>query len=174
MDVSMIWVDWILLAALIASILIGVLRGFTREVLGLVTWILSIAATLLLAPSATGYLESQIPTPSLRIAAAYALVFFGGLVIGAIITAIIVKLVRQSPLSGVDRAVGAGFGLVRGLLLAVVTVWLVGMTPARKDPWWGQSTLIPRLEVLTGLFERFMPEKWRSVPALPAVVKEGI
>lgn len=170
----MIWVDWILLAALIISILIGVLRGFTREILGLVTWILAIAAALLLAPVAAPFLEGQIATPSLRAAAAYALVFFAGLVVGAIATAIIVKLVRQSPLSGLDRVVGAGFGLVRGALLAIVVVWLIGLTPARNDPWWRQSTLIPRIEVASALFERLMPEQWRRAPGVPAIAKEGI
>ena len=170
----MIWVDWILLAALIASILIGVLRGFTREILGLVTWILSIVATLLLAPTAATYLETQIATPSLRTAAAYALVFFAGLVIGAVVTAIVVKIVRQSPLSSMDRAVGAGFGLVRGVLLAVVLVWLVGLTPVRQDPWWGQSTLIPRIEPMSAGFARLMPETIDRAAAMPAAVKEGI
>ena len=40
----MIWADWFLLAALVVSILIGVMRGFTREVLGLISWIVAIAA----------------------------------------------------------------------------------------------------------------------------------
>jgi membrane protein required for colicin V production len=157
----MIWVDWFLLGALLASILIGILRGFTREVFGLATWIVAIAASLVLAPTVTGYLETQIETPSLRIAAAYGLVFFGGLVLGAVVTAIVSRLVRSSPLSGVDRTVGGGFGLVRGVLLAVVLVWLVGMTPARQDPWWEQSMFIGRLEVLSGGLEQLMPEKWR-------------
>jgi membrane protein required for colicin V production len=171
----MIWVDWLLFAALVVSILIGVIRGFTREVLGLATWILSLGAALLLAPYAAVHLEPYIAVPSVRIAAAYALVFFGGLVLGAIITAIVAALVRKSPLSGVDRTVGGGFGLVRGVLIAVVAVWLVGLTPARQDPWWGQSMLIGKLEWLAGGFESLMPEDWRArlKPAAVAA-REGV
>ena len=171
----MIWVDWFLLGALLISILIGVLRGFTREVLGLATWIAAIAAALVFAPFAAGQLESHIATPSLRIAAAYGLVFFLGLLLGAIITSVISSLVRKSPLSGVDRTVGAGFGAVRGVLLAVVLVWLVGLTPARQDPWWKQSLFIDKLAWMAQGFERLMPEQWQKTLKPAAVAaKEGV
>lgn len=171
----MIWADWFLLAALIVSILIGVLRGFTREVLGLLSWILAIIAALLFAPQAAGWLEPHIATPSIRIAASYALVFFGILVLGAIVTSIVSMLVRKSPLSGVDRMVGGGFGLLRGVVIALGMVWLVGMTPARQDPWWGQSALIPRLEGVARTFDRLLPDNWQQqlTPAA-TVAKEGV
>lgn len=173
----MIWADWFLLAALVISILIGVLRGFTREVFGLASWIVAIVAALMLAPHTVGYLEPHIATPSIRIAASYALVFFAALVLGAIVTTIVSMLVRKSALSGFDRMVGGGFGLVRGVLLAVLLVWLVGMTPARKDSWWSSSMLIPHLEVLADGFKQLMPEDWRKRVA-PAgektAKKEGV
>src|SRR5690349_18638794 len=121
----MIWADWFLLAVLVVSILIGVIRGFTREVLGLVSWIVAIVASLWLGPSAIGWLEPHIATPSLRIAGAYALVFLVALLLGAVITSVVAMLVRKSALSGVDRMVGGGFGLIRGVLIGVLLVLLV-------------------------------------------------
>ncbi|HUR40851.1 MAG TPA: CvpA family protein [Verrucomicrobiae bacterium] len=170
------WADWFLIAALVISILIGVLRGFTREVLGLASWILAIIAALLLAPTAATYLEPHIDTPSMRIVASYAVVFFGALVLGAVITALVSLLVRKSVLSGVDRAIGAGFGAARGVLVAVLLVWMVGMTPARQDPWWGESALIPPLARLASGFERWMPQAWRErvAPAAATIAKEGV
>src|SRR5205085_2175834 len=106
----------------------------------------------ILAPAVAPMLDGKIAVPSLRIAASYALVFLAGLVIGGVVTAIVSSLVRKSPLSGVDRMVGGGFGAVRGLLIAVMMVWLVGMTPARQDPWWGQSLFVGRLEWLAQAF----------------------
>src|SRR5689334_21971285 len=123
MEIPMIWADWVLIAALLVSIVIGIIRGFTREILGLVTWIVAIAAALLLAPHTVGLLESWVHTPSLRIATSYAVVFFGVLVIGAIVTSIVSMVVRKSPLSGFERMVGGGFGLIRGVLVGVVMVW---------------------------------------------------
>jgi membrane protein required for colicin V production len=175
----MIWADWFLLAALVVSILIGVIRGFTREILGLISWIVAIIAALLFGPSTVGWLEPHIATPSLRIAGSYALVFLVALLVGAILTSVVSMLVRKSALSGVDRMVGGGFGLVRGLLVGGVMVWLVGLTPARQDPWWKESMFIPRLEWLAEGLRSLTPEKWRpyltpsAVPA-PAPAKEGI
>lgn len=165
----MIWVDWVLLVALAFSILVGVLRGFTREVLGLVSWIVAIVAALMFAPTVAGWLEPHISTPSLRIAASYGLVFLGGLLLGAILTAVASMLVRKSPLSGVDRMVGGGFGLLRGLLLAAVVVALVGQTPARQDNWFKQSLFIAQLEGLANALRALLPADWqqRLVPPAP-------
>lgn len=170
----MIWVDWVLLSALCISILIGVIRGFTREILGLATWILALIASLLLAPHAVQLLEHRISVPSIRIAAAYALVFFLGLVLGGVITAIVSSLVRKSPLSGVDRVIGGGFGAIRGLMIAVMMVWLVGMTPARQDPWWSQSLFVDKLQWLAQGFNRLMPQDWATRLKPATVVKEGV
>jgi membrane protein required for colicin V production len=175
----MIWADWVLLAALVASIVIGVLRGFTREFFGLISWIVAIAAALLLAPHAMGMLESYVSTPSLRIAASYAVVFFGFLVLGAIVTTVITALVRKNAqLSTIDRMVGGGFGLIRGVLIGVVMVWLVGLTPARQDPWWKESMTIPAFEWLANGFRSILPEKWArySEPAADAAdaAKKGL
>lgn len=172
----MMWADWFLLGALVISIVIGVWRGFTREVLGLLSWILAIVAALLFAPAAEGWLAAHIATPSIRIAASYAVVFFAALVVGAIVTALIAMAVRKSPLSGIDRVVGAGFGLVRGVLIGVLLVWVVGLTPARQDPWWGQSALIPPLDRLAGGFQRWLPEAWQKQvqPLAGTIVKEGV
>lgn len=175
----MIWADWVLLAALLVSIGIGVLRGFTREFFGLVSWIVAIVAALFLAPATLGWLEPHIATPSLRIAASYALVFFGFLVLGSIVTAVVSALVRKNTsLSAVDRSVGGGFGLIRGVLVCVVLVWLVGLTPARQDPWWKESRLIPPFEWLADGFRSMLPEKWQryATPAAEAAAaaREGL
>lgn len=171
----MIWVDWILIFALLVSIGIGIWRGFTREVLGLVSWIVAIAATLLLAPQTVRYLEAHIATPSLRIAAAYALVFIAMLIIGGIVTSIASALVRKSLLSGVDRMVGGGFGLLRGVLIGVLAVWLVGMTPARQDPWWKESMFVGQLDWLAQGLSAMMPSDWsKAVKPAAAAVKEGV
>lgn len=172
----MVWVDWFLLGALVVSILIGVWRGFTREILGLATWILALVAAFLLSPVAEAHLHSHIAVESVRRAAAYGIVFFVALLIGGIVTHLVSSLVRKSPLSGLDRTVGAGFGLARGVLLAVILVWLVGLTPARQDAWWKQSVLVGKLDWLAQGFEHVVPPDWQNhMKATAAVVsKEGI
>jgi membrane protein required for colicin V production len=165
----MIWVDWCLLGVLAASIVIGIFRGFVREVFGLATWIVAFVAALFLAEPASAALETHIATPSLRVVAGYALVFFAALLAGSIVTHLIAMAVRKSPLSGVDRTIGGGFGLVRGLLLALLFVWLAGKTPARQDPWWTQSLFVGRLEALAAGLGSLIPAGWGDgLKAAPA------
>jgi membrane protein required for colicin V production len=57
------------------------------------------------------------------------------------------KLVEGSGLSGSDRLLGMVFGLARGLALVTLVVLLLGFTPFRHDPWWGESRLLPNFEV---------------------------
>ncbi len=172
------WADWVLLAALLFSIVIGIIRGFTREFFGLISWVIAIVAAVFLAPTAHGWLEGQISTPSLRIAASYAVVFFAFLLLGAIATAVVSKLVSKAGLTGVDRTIGGGFGLIRGVLIGVVLVWIVGLTPARQDPWWKESVLIPPLEWLADGFRSILPDKWAryAEPAADAAdaAKKGL
>ena len=174
----MIWADWALLAVLVASIVIGIIRGFTREFFGLISWIVAILAAVFLAPVAHDWLGSTVSTPSLRIAASYAVVFFGFLVLGAVVTAVVSSLVQKSGLTGVDRTIGGGFGLIRGVLIGVVLVWIIGLTPARQDPWWKESTLIPPLEWLAEGFRSILPDKWAryAEPAAEAAdaAKKGL
>ena len=132
----MIWADWLLLAALLVSIVIGVLRGFTREFFGLVSWVVAIVGAVFLAPTAYGWLESAVSTPSLRIAASYASVFFGFLVVGAIVTAVVSSLVQKSGLTGVDRTIGGGFGLIRGVLITMPPSSRHAVAGCDRDPLW--------------------------------------
>ena len=87
-------------------------------------------------------------------------------------------LVQKTGLTGVDRTIGGGFGLIRGVLIGVVMVWIVGLTPARQDPWWKESVLIPPLEWLADGFRSILPEKWAryAEPAADAAeaAKEGL
>jgi membrane protein required for colicin V production len=167
-------VDWILVVTLLVSILIGVLRGFTREILGLATWIAALIGALVLAPHVVPMLEHQVSVPSLRIPAAYALVFLAFMVVGSVITYIVASVVRKSLLSGVDRMVGGGFGAMRGVLMAVMMVWLVGMTPARQDPWWKESLFVGKLQWLAQGFDKAMPSDWAQRLQPPVAVKEGV
>ena len=88
------------------------------------------------------------------------------------VIAVVSSLVQKSGLTGVDRTIGGGFGLIRGVLIGVVLVWIVGLTPARQDPWWKQSMLIPPLEWLAEGFRSILPDKWARY-AEPAAEAAG-
>lgn len=156
----MIWVDWCILALLLVSVVVGLMRGFAREVLGLLTWVLAFWVALRFALPFDHWLEPHIDVPSVRRVAAYALLFFGVLLVGSLLTTLVVKLLRGSALSIADRTLGGGFGLLRGALLMGAFLLFGGMTPLKNDPWWGQSRLLPYFQWLAEGIEAVTPQRW--------------
>ncbi|MBX3690122.1 CvpA family protein [Dokdonella sp.] len=139
------WVDIAILAVLGLSMLMGLWRGLISEVLALVIWFCAFWFAWLLGPALALRLTEHVPTPSLRIMLAYVLCFIAVLALGAIVAYILRKLIAGSGLSGSDRLLGMVFGLVRGLALVVLIVFVLGAM-FRQDPWWQESRLLPTFQ----------------------------
>lgn len=137
------WVDWLIIGIVAVSALISLTRGFVKEALSLVTWIIAglVAWTFggALAELLTGYIE----TPSLRVITACAILFVLTLILGGLINYLIGQLVLVTGLTGTDRFLGMVFGAARGVLLVVIAVGLLSLAPVEADSWWRESELIP-------------------------------
>lgn len=154
------WADYTILTVTLISILIGLFRGFTREVLGIVGWVLAFWAAFALADTASIWLEPRIDTPSVRKAVAFGGVFLICLLLSSVATFLAAGAVRESALSGLDRTLGAGFGFLRGLFLVAALLLVASTTSARQDPWWRESALVPHLEWLSEALRAVTPERW--------------
>ncbi len=135
--------DYIILAVLGLSVLMGLWRGFVGEVLALICWVLAFWAAWTLGPVLAEHFSTSILTPSVRMLLAYVLCFVAILVLGAILAFVMRKLIAGSGLSGSDRLLGMVFGLLRGAALVTLLVFLVGFTPFSRDSWWHDSQLLP-------------------------------
>ncbi|WP_010483021.1 CvpA family protein [Pseudomonas sp. S9] len=137
------WVDWAIIAVIGVSSLISLSRGFVKEALSLLTWIIAGAVAWMFGGALSHHLEGFIQTPSARVIAACALLFIATLMVGALVNYLLGELIRVTGLSGTDRFLGMVFGAARGGLLVVLLVGLVSLVPVQEDTWWQQSTLVP-------------------------------
>lgn len=137
------WVDWAFIAIIAVSSLISLSRGFVKEALSLLTWIIAGAVAWMFGGALSQHLGGWIETPSARVIAACAILFVVTLLVGALINYLIGELIRVTGLSGTDRFLGMVFGAARGGLLVVVLVGLLSLAPVQEDPWWRQSALLP-------------------------------
>jgi membrane protein required for colicin V production len=142
----MIWIDVAILAVIALSAIVGFFRGFLREALGLATWIVAFWMAFMFANSASEYLRRWIDADSARLAVAFAVVFIGVLIVGAVFNYLLGRLISQTGFAGTDRALGIVFGVVRGVAVLVLLVLLAGVTPVPKDNWWQQSLFVGQLE----------------------------
>ncbi len=137
------WVDWSIIALIAVSGLISLTRGFVKEAVSLVVWIVAGAVAWLYGGALAAHLAPYIELPSARVIAGCAILFVLTLMVGALLTHLLGLLVQATGLSGTDRLLGMIFGLARGALLVVITVGLLSLAPVQQDPWWQQSKLLP-------------------------------
>ncbi len=132
--------DLIVLAVMLLSGLLAMIRGFMREILSIAAWGAAALTTLYafnkLLPTAKAYFNND----TVAAIAVVAGVFLGTLIVVSIITVRISDMVLDSRIGALDRTLGFLFGLARGLLIIVVAflffVWLV---PDKQQPDWVRS-----------------------------------
>ncbi len=137
------WADWAIIGIITISGLYSLRGGFMKEALSLVTWVTAFIVARLFAPSLSTLLDDLLESPSLRIGAAFILLFIATLMVGAVINNLINMLVNATGLSSTDRILGIGFGVIRGGLIVIVISALLVRTPVTQDVWWSESQLIP-------------------------------
>lgn len=157
---ALIWIDWVIIALIAVSTLISLKRGFVREALSLVTWIGAFVLARTFHPQMQTLLESTVETPLVRLIAAFAILFFGTLIVGAIINNMIGHLVRVTGLSATDRVLGMGFGLLRGVVVVIVGIAFTRYTPLAQDTWWRESVMINRLAVVEDWSRRVLGDEF--------------
>lgn len=135
-------VDYAILAIVLVSALIGLWRGFVREALSLAIWVLAFWAAYSLAAVIEVYFAAWLTDSALRTAVAFVVIFLLIHIVGFVVSRLLSKLVKAVGLRSVDRVAGAGFGLVRALVVVAVTVLLVNLTPLSNEPAWQGSYLV--------------------------------
>lgn len=160
----MIWPDYAILASIVISVLVGVLRGFVKEVFSLVVWALAFVVAYQYGGSLAVLMEDHVALPSARAVMGFSGLFIAVLLIGGLINYLVGRLVESTGLSGTDRLLGGAFGAARGLAIVTVFLLAMGFTPLPADPWWKESVLIHRLQPML---------KW-SASMLPQNLREGL
>lgn len=130
------WVDLTLLAVLALSVVVGLWRGLVFELMALAGWLVAYVAAQVGSPQVAVRLPVGEPGSALQQGAGFALTFLAVLIGWMVLARLLRLMIHATPLTLIDRMLGAGFGLLRGavLLLAVSTV--VAFTPAaHSQPW---------------------------------------
>ena len=163
---TMAALDWVFVAVLLASMLIGAWRGLVYEVLSLTGWVVSFFVAQWFAPDMAELLPMGESPGALRYAAGFVVVFVGSVFVCGFFAWLGKKLVDAIGLRPADRTLGAAFGVLRGLVLLLAVAVVVGITPMREAVWWQESQGAPVLsEMLRGLKPALPDEFGRHLPS---------
>jgi membrane protein required for colicin V production len=135
--------DIVLLAIVALSTVVGLWRGFVVEVMSLAVWVAAFWLAFAFGDDVAALFEAVVQAAGARLLLGYAALFVSALLVGGLATWLMGRLVKSTGLSGTDRLLGLGFGLLRGAALACVLVLLLGFTPLPQDAWWRESRLLP-------------------------------
>lgn len=155
-------VDWILLAVLVFSMLLGAWRGLVYEVLSVLGWAASFYAAQYFAPMVAAWLPLQSSSQTIRYAAAFVLVFVAAVFAAGMLAFLLKKLIQAIGLRPIDRSMGAAFGLVRGLILLLAAAVVMDMTNLKNSVWWQESKGAPILSAALKGLKPVLPEKFAN------------
>lgn len=138
----MLTIDYILLAILVVSVAVGVFRGFVKEALSLVTWLVALWAAFRFGHMLEPMLAA-VSSTALKVWSARIIAFILILIAGGLINALVGMLIAKTGLTGTDRILGMVFGAARGVLIVGIVVMMFRMLELDRDDWWSKSAVMP-------------------------------
>ena len=144
--------DMFVILLLGGAALVGFVRGFTHEVLALIAWVAGIAALKLFHAGLQERLVDAVGTEAGASVLAFALLFLPTYIAVKLFARAVGGKARRSVLGPVDRLLGGGFGMLKGLigatlffLLANLATDMVYGTDADRPAWMTTSRTYPLL-----------------------------
>jgi membrane protein required for colicin V production len=135
--------DYVVIAAVVLSAIVGAMRGFLREAIALAAWIVALFVAWHFSDLVEPHLGGLLGDSEVRPWAARSIIIVLVLLIGAALGSLLSHFVRLSIFSGMDRLLGFAFGLLRGFLLLGVFVILGQLLRLPEEGWWRHSLMIP-------------------------------
>ena len=125
------------------------------EALSLASWFAAIVAGTLFSSQLADLMENLINNASIRRIAAFAILFIVVIFTGTLISNLISKLTEKAGLNGAARTLGALFGVIRGLIIVLIIIF-IGSQFDISQAWFDGSRVVPyalaMIDYLQGFF----------------------
>ncbi|RJG07983.1 CvpA family protein [Noviherbaspirillum cavernae] len=149
--------DYLVLFVLICSIVISTLRGLVKEILSLLSWVVSFVVANAYSESLAKLLPDMIPGGTTRLIVAFIALFIGVRLLMALLMMAVDALVKAGGLTVADRGLGGLFGLARGMVIVLAMVLICGMTAIPQQSFWKDALLSPLAETAALTAKPFLP-----------------
>ena len=142
--------DGILIFVVLVSAVLAMIRGFTREVLYIASWVAAAALTYFYWDDVLHYTQRYFDDDNVALGVTVAGLFFITLLVVSLVTMRISDFVLDSKAGPLDRTLGFIFGAARGLILVVIAVLFLNffIAPERQPVWIAEAKSKPWLDDL--------------------------
>jgi membrane protein required for colicin V production len=135
------YLDLVVLGVIFVSAVLAMMRGFTREVLAIASWVAAAVVAYLFYKPVLPYVRQYISHEMISLAIAIGAVFIVTLIVVSLITVRVSDFILDSRIGALDRTLGFLFGAARGALICVIGFIFFGwLVPTDKQPEWVKSS----------------------------------
>lgn len=157
--------DGIVVVIILLSAFLAMLRGFSREILSLISWVVAAVTTLFLFKPVLPFFEQYLSNKMIALITTLITIFILVLIITSIITMKISDFIIDSRIGILDRTIGFTFGALRGLLITVIGMLLINalIKSEHQANWLKDAKTRPILDSLGQKVWKIFPKDLGSV-----------
>lgn len=152
------WADYVIIAIIVLSVGISFVRGFIREILSILGWIIVFWVSIAYYDNVANLFTPFITNQTTRQIISFILLFVSTLVVILLVNYFISKTFLRTGFDSTDRILGVFFGFIRGILLVSVLLLLASLTNITQSQWWNDSAIIPKFKPIVEWFQSLLPE----------------
>jgi membrane protein required for colicin V production len=151
--------DWAVILILVASAILGLLRGLVTELFSLASWVVAFLAGKWGAAAVGPLLPMEAQSENMRYLAGFVIVFLAALIAVMLLGRLAKGAVGAVGLGGADKAVGGVFGLLRGLVILTGLTLAAGLTALPQTEFWKNALSSRVLETLAIAVQPLLPAR---------------
>ena len=155
------WLDWILAAIVVASLVTAMMKGFVQEMISLASVVIGLVVAALGYGRAALWFDDLTKSHEVALGLGFLVLFLGTLLAGALVGVVARKLIKTAGIQWFDRFLGGIFGLVRGVLVDAILLMAI-LAFAIKPEAVRQSALAPYVTTGARVIVLVMPENLRA------------
>ncbi|WP_334188121.1 CvpA family protein [Noviherbaspirillum sp.] len=149
--------DYLVVFVLACSVIISTMRGLVKEILSLLSWVVSFVIANAYGEDLAALLPDMVPGGTSRLIIAFIALFIGVRILMMLLMLAVDAVIKASGLSLADRGLGGLFGLGRGMIIVLAAVLICGMTAIPQQPFWKDALFSPLAETAARTIKPFLP-----------------
>ncbi len=145
-----IWIDYSIVTLIGVTLTIGIMRGFSREVVSLLCWVVGFWTSLHFSIAVSTALQTLIAPPNKCLAVTFIGLFVSTILAGSWLQKWLTTRFKQTynHTAIMERLGGLTCGIMQGVVITTFVVFLAGLTKLPTHLWWHESSLLPAFQLL--------------------------